>query len=526
MKNWKYVLMTICLLVLVSSLNVSAADITSVQKGKWNSPSTWSGGVLPTSADNVTIMATDTVTIDTSATNAATTVECNNLTVLGVLKYSQYFGFTITIMGDLTINTGASFAINTSKTGSVLIQQMSLYGNLTNRGILDFKTGTAGTTQNICHITFLGSKNDTITMNGSYSTGNNEFGGMIINKTENGRVILKSDVYLPSGSSTNPAAANPYLTFIRGIVESGPYALIHLWTTSAGVAGASDSSYVIGAMGRGMGNTAGGSKDFYIGDENGYRPLKLRSTTSGNGTGNHAIVRAISGDANTGSSTLSSDIDKISKVRYYHIVYRAVPGGGSTSPWPWMDFDRFSPSYGLDDGVAAGNTNLRVAYSTDSQVTWTGMTQNVPHTTNLDTLPKLIYPDSLLPAYSLDTAASNPGIYVALARVTGTTENTLETGSSSVEQLKGLPPSFMMSQNYPNPFNPVTSIEYGLLRQSHTSIQIFNILGKLVRTLVNEQQPAGVYRLSFDASGLTSGVYFYTIRAGDFSQTKRMLLVK
>jgi hypothetical protein len=525
MNNWKKYITIACLLVFIVAMNMSAGEITSVKKGKWNSPSTWSGGVVPTSLDNVTISAIDTVTIDTTSIDASTIIECNNLTVLGVLKFSQYFSFNITIMGDLLINTSASFAINTSKTGTVLFQQMALYGNLTNKGIFDMKTGTAGSTQNICHISFLGSKNDTVMMNGGYSSANNEFGGIVINKSGTGRVVLNSDMYLPSGGSANPAYANPYLYLTRGIVETGPFALIHLWTTSAGVSGASDSSYVIGAMGRGMGNSAGASKDFYIGDENGYRPLKLRSTTSGNGTGNHAIVRVIAGDANTGSSTLSSDIDKLSKVRYYKIVYRAIQAGGSAPPWPEMSFDRFIPSYGLDDGVSAGNTNLRVAYSTDNRTTWTGMLQGLAHTTNLDTLPRYITPDSLLPAYTLDSSAG-PAIYAALSRVAGTTENTLETGSSAVDQLDGLPTAFMLQQNYPNPFNPTTNFQLSIFNTQSTILKVYDMLGREVETLVNEVLNPGTYKVKWDASKYSSGIYFYRLNAGSFTDIKKMTLIK
>jgi len=90
----------------------------------------------------------------------------------------------------------------------------------------------------------------------------------------------------------------------------------------------------------------------------------------------------------------------------------------------------------------------------------------------------------------------------------------------------GVPSSFVLSDNYPNPFNPVTTINYQLPEASDVKLTVFNILGEQVATIVNNNQPAGYYTAQLDAGNLASGVYFYQIRAGKFSQTKKMLLVK
>ena len=89
-----------------------------------------------------------------------------------------------------------------------------------------------------------------------------------------------------------------------------------------------------------------------------------------------------------------------------------------------------------------------------------------------------------------------------------------------------LPPEFLLHQNYPNPFNPNTTIKYELPKTSHVSLSVYDILGREVSVLVNERKDAGVYEVKFDGSNLASGVYFYRLQAGDFTQTKRLLLLK
>ncbi len=89
-----------------------------------------------------------------------------------------------------------------------------------------------------------------------------------------------------------------------------------------------------------------------------------------------------------------------------------------------------------------------------------------------------------------------------------------------------IPKSFSIEQNYPNPFNPSTSISYSLPLKSDVTLRVYNTLGQVVTTLVDEEQSAGTHVVNFDLSTLSSGVYFYTINAGDFVNTKKMVLLK
>ena len=83
-----------------------------------------------------------------------------------------------------------------------------------------------------------------------------------------------------------------------------------------------------------------------------------------------------------------------------------------------------------------------------------------------------------------------------------------------------------MGQNYPNPFNPTTQIDYSLPKQTFVTISVFNLLGQEVATLVNSLKPAGVHEVTFNASDLPSGIYYYRIKAGDYTDARKMMLVK
>jgi hypothetical protein len=89
-----------------------------------------------------------------------------------------------------------------------------------------------------------------------------------------------------------------------------------------------------------------------------------------------------------------------------------------------------------------------------------------------------------------------------------------------------IPKDFVLFQNYPNPFNPTTVIHYYLPVASHAVVKVYDVLGREVATLVNEQKSAGSYQVTFDAHLLTSGVYFYSLQAGSFAETKKLILIK
>ncbi len=89
-----------------------------------------------------------------------------------------------------------------------------------------------------------------------------------------------------------------------------------------------------------------------------------------------------------------------------------------------------------------------------------------------------------------------------------------------------IPNEFSLGQNYPNPFNPVTTIKYQIIKAGMVKLLVFDILGREIKQIVKENQKAGTYTVQFDATALTSGVYFYKIQTNEFSETKKMIVVK
>ena len=101
---------------------------------------------------------------------------------------------------------------------------------------------------------------------------------------------------------------------------------------------------------------------------------------------------------------------------------------------------------------------------------------------------------------------------------------------SDIIEVEITPLEFSLSQNYPNPFNPSTSIKYAIGSRQFVTLKVYDVLGNEVAILVNEEKPAGSYEIEFKSSvgshQLASGVYYYQLRAGDFIQTKKMILLK
>ena len=97
---------------------------------------------------------------------------------------------------------------------------------------------------------------------------------------------------------------------------------------------------------------------------------------------------------------------------------------------------------------------------------------------------------------------------------------------TSVVDIPSLPSSFSLSQNYPNPFNPTTTINYLLAQNSNVTLKVFNILGQEIQTLVHKTQVAGEYEISWNSRDLPSGLYVYRLQAGQFVETRKMILLR
>ncbi|HUI28941.1 MAG TPA: T9SS type A sorting domain-containing protein [Candidatus Acidoferrales bacterium] len=112
----------------------------------------------------------------------------------------------------------------------------------------------------------------------------------------------------------------------------------------------------------------------------------------------------------------------------------------------------------------------------------------------------------------------------------GTHGGGLYKSTNVVASVKGraatLPIRFSLSQNYPNPFNPSTKISYGLPKSSFVTLKIYDVLGREVKTLVDERETAGDHAVTFNAGNLPSGVYFYRMTAGNFAETKKLMVIK
>jgi photosystem II stability/assembly factor-like uncharacterized protein len=97
----------------------------------------------------------------------------------------------------------------------------------------------------------------------------------------------------------------------------------------------------------------------------------------------------------------------------------------------------------------------------------------------------------------------------------------------SAEEITGeLPKSFALEQNYPNPFNPSASIKYQIPSTDHVTLKVYDLLGREVATLVNEVKQPGTYSVQWDATNVASGIYFYRLQAGDFTQTRKLILLR
>jgi hypothetical protein len=95
-----------------------------------------------------------------------------------------------------------------------------------------------------------------------------------------------------------------------------------------------------------------------------------------------------------------------------------------------------------------------------------------------------------------------------------------------VEVRLDVPVNFSVKQNFPNPFNPTTKIEFSIPSDNNVEIKVYNVIGMEVATILNERRQAGTHSIEFNASNLSSGIYFYKIVSGKYSEIKKMILLK
>jgi hypothetical protein len=117
-------------------------------------------------------------------------------------------------------------------------------------------------------------------------------------------------------------------------------------------------------------------------------------------------------------------------------------------------------------------------------------------------------------------SVSNPSDFIEI----DLSANTSQT--IGITQINSIVKEFTLSQNYPNPFNPTTNINFSIPKSEYVSLRVYDMLGREVKSLVSQNLTQGEYQVNFDASGLASGMYYYSLRAGENVSVKKMVLVK
>jgi ligand-binding sensor domain-containing protein len=296
--------------------------------------------------------------------------------------------------------------------------------------------------------------------------------------------------------------------------------------------------------------------------------------STNNGTSWSGINNGLSTDigmyciAISPAGTLFAERDLYEKSNY-GVIFRSINDGSS-----WIAIDTLYTGGALEKfyfstaDVRTGKTNLLVVtfngvfLSTDNGTNWTEVNSDWPNNYNVSSLVtsgENIFVGTEFLAYSDGVYyLSSGGVY--LSTNNGTSWGNVSTGlpNPSIGSLLGtdgtnlfadangivwmrplsemitavkydqsnLPISYSMQQNYPNPFNPSTMINYSVPKSGLVTIKVYDILGREIATLVNGEKPTGNYNVEFNASRLSSGIYFYRMQAGNFVETKKLLLLK
>jgi hypothetical protein len=503
-------ILVVIIFTAIFAVNSLAGDIRSAGvKGDWNQSSTWIGGTVPGAADNVTIVNGDTVYYNLTNSTVANIVVGENAMAPTMLFFKGNGSYALTVTGNIIVDGDSAYLYAQTDGAAPRNHSITLNGNLISTGTIDFKTGSTPN-NGLLTLILAGTTNSILQADPFVITPStvNEFYAITINKTGGAKVILQSDIGMANVSTS-------ILTLQSGIVETGSYAISPYATASGSIVGGSQTSYINGNLGRGWPSSGGASnKIFPIGDANKYRPAYLSNTNSAY---HLTVVGYVHANANTGSSVLTGGIDKVSTGRYLKIKAGQIPRSGNV-PSPFV-LIAAGIGYYADDGVTDGNTNLRLAVSFDHRTNWDNKGPT-SHTTVTGSTPTQIMSETFNQSVQLDSM-----FYVSLARVTGTTENSLDVGVGVKDEIY-LPTSCSISQNYPNPFNPSTEIKYKIVKSGYVSLKIYDVLGKEVGILVNQNLEPGTYSATWEASDLSGGIYFYKLQTTNFVETRKMILIK
>ncbi len=192
----------------------------------------------------------------------------------------------------------------------------------------------------------------------------------------------------------------------------------------------------------------------------------------------------------------------------------------------WIGATMYIQLEGKDGGCASiDHTTVTV---TSSLTDTTGIVVTLTET---DTTSGIFRGTALIDSLSVEGVSIGAGVGETIT-ITSDVDSTKLTTVGVVEvginggHIIRTPQAFSLSQNYPNPFNPTTQIEYALPRDARVRLEIYNLLGQKVATLVDEYQRAGYRSVRWDARGLASGVYLYRLQAGDFTAVKKLVVIK
>jgi photosystem II stability/assembly factor-like uncharacterized protein len=197
------------------------------------------------------------------------------------------------------------------------------------------------------------------------------------------------------------------------------------------------------------------------------------------------------------------------------IIHRTIDGGQN---WESEQFDFLD--WGYDIEFTAGNSSnvwcasAPLSFSSDTGRTWV-KEFNAPNGLFLD----IVFTDE-------NNGWLFEGVSRELINIYRTTNGGIGGIVSVDNEIDFRPDGFILEQNYPNPFNPTTIIRYQIPEISFVTIKVYDVLGNEISRMVNEEKPAGEYGVEFDGDGLTSGIYFYQLRAGDYTDTKKMILLR